>query len=374
MFGVKNGFYKNLQTKIVTTIVPEIAQNLPISKEKVISQLSKTGNTKFEFKNIKVNLDDNLFIPKISTLNDLRRSALSNLENMVKEQYTFNDAISEEELHNIKFNYKKPTNKKIGISLLLNDLTISNDLLNLKNVDNLYLPYRFFLNPKYSNFVKEITQKFKTYIYMPNIIRDNFEKNAQENIKNIVFKFNIAGAVISHLSQIEFFKDLKLDLIGNYNLNIFNTFSALELKKLGLLRYSISPELNKTEIQNLTDYTDFKQELIVYGKTPLMTNNYCYLGSSNKCYPKCDKKCLNNEKYYLKDRMNFKFRIVPDNTCTLTTIYNSKTTSITYENLNLDFVRIDILDEQPSEIQNIIDLVKQNKRFEGKEFTSGRIK
>ena len=104
-----------------------------------------------------------------------------------------------------------------------------------------------------------------------------------------------------------------------------------------------------------------------------MTNNYCYLGCSNKCYPSCEKKCLNEEKYYLNDRMNFKFRIVPDNTCTLTTIYNSKTTSITYDDLNLDFVRIDILDETPEQLQKIIDTVKCNKRFEGIEYTNGRI-
>lgn len=83
---------------------------------------------------------------------------------------------------------------------------------------------------------------------------------------------------------------------------------------------------------------------------------------------------MNNEKYSLKDRMSFKFRIVPDNTCCLTTIYNSKTTSITYEDLNLDFARIDILDENAKDIQSIINTVKENMRFEGKDYTSGRIK
>ena len=50
-------------------------------------QLSKTGNTEFEFENINVILDDNLFI-QMSTLNDLRRSALEKLENLVLEKYT----------------------------------------------------------------------------------------------------------------------------------------------------------------------------------------------------------------------------------------------------------------------------------------------
>ena len=105
-----------------------------------------------------------------------------------------------------------------------------------------------------------------------------------------------------------------------------------------------------------------------------MTNNYCYLGQSNKCYKDCDRKCMLNEKYELKDRLGFKFRILPDNTCTLTTIFNSKTTSITFEDLKLDYTRIDILDESYEEIKNIISTVKAGKRFDGKDFTNGKIK
>ena len=83
---------------------------------------------------------------------------------------------------------------------------------------------------------------------------------------------------------------------------------------------------------------------------------------------------MNDEKYYLKDRMNFKFRILPDNTCCLTTIFNSKITSISYNDLNLDFARIDILDENVDDIQNIINTVKEGKRFEGNNYTNARIK
>ena len=105
-----------------------------------------------------------------------------------------------------------------------------------------------------------------------------------------------------------------------------------------------------------------------------MTNKYCYLGGSNKCYKECDKKCINNEKYYLKDRLNFTFRIAPDNSNTTTTIYNSKITSIsTKEFDSLNFARIDILDEEINQIQNIINTIKSGNRFEGKDYTNGRI-
>ncbi len=78
---------------------------------------------------------------------------------------------------------------------------------------------------------------------------------------------------------------------------------------------------------------------------------------------------MSNSKFYLKDRMNFNFRILPDNS--ITTIYNSKTLSIKFNDINISSVRIDILDENTSNIQNIIDIVNSKKRFEGKDFTNG---
>lgn len=68
-------FYKGLEFIATSNVCPDIAQNKPISKEKILEQLNKTGNTEFEFKDIKIDLDDNLFI-QMSALNDIRRTAL----------------------------------------------------------------------------------------------------------------------------------------------------------------------------------------------------------------------------------------------------------------------------------------------------------
>ena len=112
-------------------------------------------------------------------------------------------------------------------------------------------------------------------------------------------------------------------------------------------------------------------ELIVYGSIPVMNSNYCLLGKSNKCYPTCKKLCNSTNKYYLKDRLGFLFRIIPDNIETVTTIYNSKITSIEHKDLNVSSVRIDILDENIDEINKIIDIVKTGKKLEGNSYTNG---
>ena len=364
------GFYEGLEVSITSEFIPEKAINAPLTGEKITSMLSKTGSTQFEFRNIKTELGEGLFIPKVSTINDMRRTALSKLEGMVLEKYSHNLSPILPELPD---NIKTKTEPKLAI--LLNIINLNYNYLNLENIDSFYIPYRYFISEKYKELLKAISQKFNTYIYMPPVIKDNIsENNLEENIKSIILNFAIKGAVLSHISQIEFFKDFTLELIANYNFNIFNTYSANELKEKGFTRFIPSLELNKNELKSLLDKATINTEAIVYGKTPLMTNNYCYLGQSNKCYKDCDRKCMLNEKYELKDRLGFKFRILPDNTCTLTTIFNSKTTSITFEDLKLDYTRIDILDESYEEIKNIISTVKAGKRFDGKDFTNGKIK
>ena len=101
--------------------------------------------------------------------------------------------------------------------------------------------------------------------------------------------------------------------------------------------------------------------------------NYCLLGESNKCYPTCKVKCQNDKTYYLKDRLNIKFEIMPDNIQTVTTLFNSKITSISPKDFQIDFARIDILHESVTEINEIIETVKTGKKFQGKNYTSGNL-
>lgn len=67
------------------------------------------------------------------------------------------------------------------------------------------------------------------------------------------------------------------------------------------------------------------------------------------------------------------FEILPDNIQTVTTIYNSKITSISNREFKIDSSRIDILDETISQINEIAKVVKYGKRFEGKSYTSGNL-
>ena len=73
--------YNNLDITYSSDFLPQDAINRPLDELTVINQISKTASTMYEFKNIKVDLDENVFLPKLSILNELRRNALIEIEN-----------------------------------------------------------------------------------------------------------------------------------------------------------------------------------------------------------------------------------------------------------------------------------------------------
>ena len=385
--------YKNLELRYTSDIIPIKAKTRPMDKNNIISQFSKTGSTPFAFKNLDIELDDKLFVPKLSTLNDLRRTILQMVEQYaIKTMKRTSSNIdkrtitSKKEIHNIDnllekeepYPYNSPT-KKTKLSLLLNILHKDFDYTQLHDIENVYIPLKYFSMKDYQEILHVLDNKFNIYIYMPTIIKSNYKNLLSSNIENTLSNYHIKGFVISNICNVKLlntlFTDLNtnLELITNYTFNVYNSNTIQELKNLGICRYTISPELNREIIHNLCNCIDLPNELIVYGRTPLLNMNYCLLGETDKCYPTCKQRCITNNKYELKDRLHMNFRILPDNIQTVTTIFNSKITSIYPKEFNIDYARIDVLDETIEEINEIIHRVHNNQRFDGNLYTNGNL-
>lgn len=363
--------YKDLNIHYEINTIPENAQKHPLEKEKVISQISKTTNSPYYFNDIKIKLDANVFLPNIKSLNELRRSALDLVEDYAhsKTSRTSQSTLQKLDLPTVSSSEK-------NISILLNTLSQKINYDKLEGIDNIYLPLKYFTQKNYSKIISSLSQKFNLYIYLPTIIKANYRNLLKTNIENTINTYKIKGFVLSNISNfklLEQYSPKDFEYISNYSLNVFNNYSIVELSNLGIKKFTISPELEKGSINNLS--LTSAQELIVYGRTPLMNMNYCPIGNSNHCYPTCQAKCSTENKYYLKDRMNFKFPLVPDKIQTVSTLYNSKITSISpSEFSNITSFRIDILEENTlEEIQNIINTVKSGNRFEGQNYTNGNL-
>lgn len=352
--------------KIVSDLIPIDAVSSPITVERLIVQISKTNNTPFQFKNIEIDLDDGLYIQGISNINELRRQALAQYEEKLVESFKrFSNSIESFELPTTP----QLANSSKKISVLLNIINNNFDYSKLKNVDKIYIPFKYFILKDFATVIKTLSDTFDTYIYMPTIMRNNYNKLLSANLKNILSTYNIKGFVLSNIGNLELLKDYqnKYEFICNYTFNVFNDITINELQYDVI---TLSPELNKSDLQNIASSTN--SEIIVYGRTPLMNSNYCLLGKTNKCYTSCEHMCnARSNKFYLKDRLGFLFRVILDNIDTVTTIYNSKITSIEHKDISVSSVRIDILDETIDEINHIVDVVISGQKLEGNQFTNG---
>ena len=99
-----------------------------------------------------------------------------------------------------------------------------------------------------------------------------------------------------------------------------------------------------------------------------MTSEYCTIGTFKNCTGKCEKGT-----YVLKDRMGFEFPIYTDRFNCNSKLYNSKITSISYLDLGVNSIRIDVLEENIDEINKIIKTHKNGERLEGQNYTNGNI-
>ena len=284
--------YKNLSITCNLDFIPGSAKTRPLDKQTVINQISKTSDSPYYFKNIKINMDNDVFLPKLSILNELRRTALSNVGSIAQANIYRNISKSiidkiyikeDSTLENMRSIAKLTKKTKPKISLLLNILNKEFDYSKLEHVDSVYIPLKYFTNKKYESCLKNISKKFDTFIYMPTIVQGNYKNLFLANAEKAVSTYNIQGFVISNICNIKLLNNLFNNLnkyfkiISNYTFNVFNSETVLELKKLGISRFTISPELNEKTITQLCNYNYLQKELIVYGKIPLLNMNYCLL-------------------------------------------------------------------------------------------------
>lgn len=370
-----NELYSSIYVKEISNMIPIDALKTPISVERVVKQISKTTNTPFSFENITVLLDDGLYVPSISTLNELRRTALEKVEQEIlsRAKRTLLD-LSKKSKESITYT---PNVKNPEISVLFRQLDLDFDYTKLdkEKITNIYVSLELFISKKYSKIISYFSDNYNLYIYVPSIIKTNYKNIALSTIEQAVIIYNIKGFIVSNIGDFELLKKYSKDyeFIGNYTLNVFNNNTMEEYRKLGLSRITLSRELNQELIKEMLANANINTEMIVYGNLPLMASSYCFLGETNKCYPDCGTNCKKNNKYYLKDRLGFNFRVVPNSIETVTLICNSKTLSVSTKDLPVNFVRLDILNESINEINEAVDKAYNREKLEGLQYTNGNL-
>lgn len=306
---------KYLDKEIITkgNLVEE-AKSFPITKERIIEQLSKLGNTPFILNNIEVDISNNIFI-NLKELNELRRTSIEELLNSItkppKKDFILN-------LHELPKNTEG--NYKISI------LTRTEEQLNIalrNNIDIIYTTNKDLYN-KYKN-------NKNIYLRLDRVI-ENHEEYTNERLLCTEF-----GSIIKY-------KDTNT-IRTDYYLNAANDYTIKKYKDLNSKSITLSVELETEQINKIKDKAN--SEIIVYG-TP-----ECMIIKNNIFN-------INNQPTYIQDDKNNKYPVTYD---TFTHIFNHK--PINYldklEKLKgFGTYRIELLNENIIETQTIINKLKNN--------------
>lgn len=288
------------------------------TKEMIVKQLSKLGDTPFRTDNVLIEKDDNIFI-SISELNNIRRILVQNLisKKIEKKEKVVNNNV--DKFINYKDNHET-------INIFVNNEEQYKAAID-ENISIIYTS-NLELHKKYPH----------TFLKLPRVILNRKE-------------FTNDNLLITEIGSYSYSKTNTV--YGSYELNIINNEALQVLHANGIKQITLSPEIgNKI---NMIDNVNNNVEIIVYGWLEAMVMKYCpikYLTGECNC---------KNNKFYLKNQNNFLFPIVQNN-C-LTTLLNYKPIDNInmidyYRNLGIKHFRIDLYNEDYNNTIRIIKLIK----------------
>lgn len=280
----------------------QAAQRAPAVKEKVFTQISKTGGTVFTPGTVDLTLDEGLFLPA-SALNALRRDALDNLADqivalgrkpVIPDRATLPGALPEHPVTRdpdlfVRFPAPGPqTGEEPFPDALLHALNSTKVILPLRKSDLKRAQCREHGIP----FGVELPRA----LYGDGSPVERELERAKAQGASFVFAGTIDGVTLARRTG--------LPVLGGSTLNAFNSLSLEEWEKLGVSGITVSPELTLREIRALRGTVP--RGIFAYGRFPLMLTRNCPIRNGTDC-----RTCQGTRS--LTDRKGISFPVVCNN-------------------------------------------------------------
>ena len=156
-----------------------------------------------------------------------------------------------------------------------------------------------------------------------------------------------------------------VELFGDFGLNITNSYTLEEYKKMGFKDVILSPELNFAQIRDINK--SINCGIIAYGRTHVMISENDIIKNSG----------YTSDYFYLTDKTGAKFYVSKD-FGNRNIIYNSVPVYLAdkkdlYKNLGLFFISLNFTDETPEQVKKIISdyAINKNNIKPPEKFTRG---
>ena len=245
----------------LSSIVLDKSINIPTTKEDLEEKINKLNDTIYKINSLKVNIDDNVFVP-LKIFNDLRRKVL--------------DELSNKRLYEIPF-----VKKEYNIDLPDFEVEKNTNLL--------------------TNNIDDIDDKYK-YIYSDNNIDNTILKlpgviNSYDNLDQSKYY------LISEVGALNKLKNIDSD----FSLNVVNSYTVAFLHSLGLRKITLSYEMDFEKIKTLINNYKLRYkkhpnlEVIISYKPEVMITKF----DLNKYYQNNNLLLKGNNKYIIKSRDNY---------------------------------------------------------------------
>ncbi|MCR5475249.1 MAG: U32 family peptidase, partial [Lachnospiraceae bacterium] len=255
----------------ISDIIPEPAVNCALTKDEVVRQLKKSGNTLFDVTSVKVWLDEGLFLTK-GALNRVRRQALDLLEEKMTGRQKRSCTAKAEDI--VKYDLNTWETKDTAASEIPPVIAGVTDNAQLKELCALDLTDMLVSMDLFEGFfVKEgcTMPGRKIYIRLPYVIREEALSNSSKRIERFIKKYSdrpdIGGYYVSNLEGAGILEacGYKGPIIGDIHLYAYNRYAYGLLKERGITFTTVPVELNEKE---LIGRGIQGEELIVYGRLP----------------------------------------------------------------------------------------------------------
>lgn len=360
--------------------VPLEAKNKPITKDFVVKQLGKLGETCFAADSINVQLDEGLFVT-VSELNEIRRSLVELFTEEIKETYRryvdnrvnkdngLNTADSLNKDNSLNTNIAYKTIEKSysdfsnNITVLVSDMKQFETVISIYRGNRIYLEYAQFSLEEIASAVKMGNEKnVEVFIALPYILRANAKAMLEKEIDTLR-EIESSGYLFRNLESFFYLKNKGINIkkvIFDSNIYAFNNETIKYYKSIGADIITASYETNGNEFK-LLDRSFM--EINVYGYFPVMLTAGCVRKTMNKCLKtllSADEACkLKSKDTTIVDRKSSSFTVRTVCRYCYNIIYNSVPIGL-FQNIDeleaLGFCgyRISFTTESPEEIENIL--------------------
>ena len=275
------------------------AINQPMEADRVEKQMRKTGNTPFEFDELQIELDGNLFVP-MQALNELRRTGLEALENKILDAYRRCD--KEQMIHT---ETSEQAADRMPMHVYVEKPEQWEEALKFDRIERIYLDCNaidaIWKNEKIAGIIDKTHQSGKEiYLAMPHIFRRSTILKYEEGYQHI-FKIAWDGVLIRNYESYAFLREHGYtgNIVTDYNLYQFNRYAKEFWINEGAESVTAPLELNFRELKDLGLESS---ELVVYGYLPMMVSAQCIRNTTEGC--KKQKGTLS-----IKDRYNKQFAV-----------------------------------------------------------------